>query len=122
MKRSFYLLISIVAVLTFSISSISFAGSHETKPVAAPAAPKVTEKEAKHTALFAYPGSSVEKCEMVNGKDNHTNWAVSIQRAGYSSVIQVQVDGVTGQIINDTQSGSTKPSMSKPPMSKSPMY
>ena len=98
MKRSFYLLLSIVAVITFSISSISLAGSHETKP-AAQAAPKVTEKEAKHTVLFAYPGSTVEKCEMVNGKDNHTNWAVSIQRAGYSSVIQVQVDGVTGKII-----------------------
>lgn len=98
MKRSFYLLFSIVAVITFSISSISLAGTHEAKPQAE-AAPKITEKEAKHTVLFAYPGCTLEKCEMVKGKDNHTNWAVSIQRSGFSSVIQVQVDGVTGKII-----------------------
>lgn len=122
MKRSFYLL-SIAAVFTFGISSISLAGSHDKdkpKQNAAADAPKITAKDAKHTVLFAYPGSSIEKCEMVKGKD-HTNWAVSVMKASTTTSVQVQVDGTTGKIINDTQSGSTKPPMSKPPMSKSPM-
>jgi hypothetical protein len=97
MKRSFYLILSIVAVSIFGISSISLAGTHEAKPQAE-ATPKITAKDAKHTVLFAYPGCTVEKCEMVKGKD-HTNWAVSAVKAGASTSVQVQVDGVTGKII-----------------------
>ncbi|HJX24663.1 MAG TPA: PepSY domain-containing protein [Chthoniobacterales bacterium] len=97
MKRSFCLLLSIVAVFIFGAFSMSLAGTHEAKPQAE-ATPKITAKDAKHTVLFAYPGSTVEKCEMVKGKD-HTNWAVSVVRGGTTTSIQVQVDGVTGQII-----------------------
>jgi uncharacterized membrane protein YkoI len=97
MKRSFCLLLSIVAVFIFGVSSMSLAGTHEAKP-AATAATKITKDQAKHIALFANHGSTIEGCELVQGKD-HPNWAVSVVRAGAATAIQVQVDGVTGKII-----------------------
>lgn len=112
MKRSIHLLFSIVAVATFGISSLSLAGSHDKDKPKQNAAdtPKITKEEAKRTVLFANTGSTIEGCEMVKGKD-HTNWAVTVMKAGTATAVQVQVDGVTGKIIGDTQSGSTKPPM-----------
>jgi hypothetical protein len=95
MKRSFYLLFSIAAVFIFGISSMSLAGPREDKQAEGT---KITKKDAQHVVLFAYPGCSVEKCELVKGKD-HPNWAVSVVKPGTSTATQVQVDGVTGKII-----------------------
>jgi uncharacterized membrane protein YkoI len=110
MKRSFYLLFSITAVSIFCISSLSFAGSKEKdKPKQNTTAdvPKITKEEAKRAVLFANTGSTIEGCRLVQGKD-HSNWAVSVVKAGTQSAVEVEVDGVTGKIIGDTHSGSTK--------------
>jgi len=113
MKRSFYLFLSIVAVSAFGLSSFSFAGSKEKdkpKQNAATAAPKITEKEAKRTVLFANAGGTIEGCRLVHGKD-HTDWAVSVVKAGTQTAVEVEVDGVTGKIVNPTGAGSTKAPM-----------
>jgi uncharacterized membrane protein YkoI len=113
MKRSFYLFLSVIAVSAFGLSSISFAGSKDKdkpKQNAAADVPKITKEEAKRAVLFAYPGGTIEGCRLVNGK-GHPDWAVSVVRAGTTTAGEVEVDGVTGKIIGDTQSGSTKPPM-----------
>jgi uncharacterized membrane protein YkoI len=110
MKRSFYLFLAIVAVSAFGLSSLSFAGSKDKdKPkqnAAAAAAPKISKEEAKRAVLFANTGSTVEGCRLVQGKD-HTNWAVNVVKAGTQAAVEVEVDGVTGKILNATSAGST---------------
>jgi hypothetical protein len=107
MKRSFYLLLSIVALSTFGISSISLAGSHEKDKPKQAEEPKITKNDAQHTVLFAYPGSSLEKCELVKGKD-HPNWLVTVVISGTTTATQVQVDGVTGKILTAPNTGAVR--------------
>jgi len=111
MKRSFYLFLPIVALSIFGISSMSLAAPHEAKPKpSATVAIKITKEEAKRAVLFANTGSAIEGCEMVQGKD-HPNWAVSVVKAGTATAVKVEVDGMTGKILNATSAGSTKPPM-----------
>jgi hypothetical protein len=107
MKRSFYLLFSIAAVTIFSISPIALAGSHEKDKPKQAEEPKITKSDAQHTVLFAYPGSSIEKCELVKGKD-HLNWAVTVVISGTTAATQVQVDGVTGKILTTPNTGNVR--------------
>ena len=98
MKRSFYLLLSIVAVATFSISSISLAGSHDKDKPKPAAETKITKQDAERVVRFAYMGCTVESSELVKGP-NHTNWGVTIVKRDSGTATQIQVDGVTGKII-----------------------
>jgi hypothetical protein len=95
MKRSHHFVSLIAIVCSFAISSISVAGSHEEKK---PAEPKITRSQAQLKVLFKYPGASIEKCQLIKGKD-HLNWLVDVQQRGAYNSNQVQVDGVTGEII-----------------------
>jgi hypothetical protein len=95
MKRSHHFVSLIAIVCSFAISSISVAGSHEDKK---PAEPKITKSQAQLKVLFKYPGASIEKCELIQGKD-HPNWLVDVLQSGARNYIQVQVDGVTGKIL-----------------------
>jgi hypothetical protein len=109
MKRSFYLLLSLVAVAIFSTSSISLAGSHDKdkpKPAAA-AEPKVTKKDAEQVVRFAYPGCIIEEAKVVNGKD-HLNWAVSVVPRGASTETQIVVDGINGKILTVPDAGAVR--------------
>jgi hypothetical protein len=98
MKRSHHFVSLIAIVCSFAISSISLAGSHEDKKPAKPAEPKITRSQAQLKVLFKYPGASVEKVELIQGK-GHPNWLVDVLQSGARNYIQVQVDGVTGQIL-----------------------
>lgn len=95
MKRSLYFISLIAAVCSFAVSSMSVAGSRENKPLEEP---KITRGQASRAVLFKYPGSSIEKCELIQGKD-HSNWLVDVLQTGAHNSIQVQVDGVTGKIL-----------------------
>jgi hypothetical protein len=113
MKRSLHFVVLIATVCSFAVPSISLAGPKEkekqqSKQEKPQAAPKISQKDAKHTVLFKYTGASIVNCELTKGKD-HPNWVVTIARPDIRGTMQVEVDGVTGNIIeNNKAEGSQK--------------
>jgi len=113
----------IVTVCCLAFSSSSFAdpkekeGKKTTKAAANTAPltePKVSKKDAEHAILFKYRGANIEKIELVPGK-GHANWRVDVFQSGARNSTQVDVDGMTGQII---EPGATTANASVPPAKK----
>jgi uncharacterized membrane protein YkoI len=92
MKRYVFLT---VTICTFAISSLSLAGTRENKRLEEG---KITKNEAQHLVLNKYPGAKIQSCELTKGKD-HSNWIVTLSKPGAHETTQVQVDGLTGKLI-----------------------
>lgn len=93
MKKFAYIILSIVVVSVLASSSTLA----QAKKAEAPAATKITQKDAQQAVMAKYPAAHVISCELgtVNG---NSVWTVRFTRTGGNIAEKVMVDAQTGKV------------------------
>ncbi len=99
MNRS---IISTAAVaLAFSICAASVLASEPTQAQLRSQA-KITETNARATALAMVPSGTIASSELEN-EHNRLIWSFDISSPGTKNITEIQVDAKTGKIVSNTQ-------------------
>lgn len=114
MKQFSHYIFSILAVCSLVLCQPTFAGSKDKKEKkdktkeTAQAQPKISRTDAAKAVMFAWPGATVDQCDVVNGSNGHANWSVTFGRPDIRGKMQVEVDGITGKVLQ-APSGKVDP-------------
>ena len=104
MKRSSFAVVTSLAVLAFAVGN---AFAHEVSQKKLLAQTKISESDARATALAKVPGGTVSSSELEK-EHHHLIWSFDIAQSNSKDVIEIQVDAKTGAIVSQTTESSAK--------------